>query len=162
MRSRLLRHRAFRLLLAGQTLTMFGDLALILVLGIWAKDLTGSTAIAGSVFLALLAPMLVAPLLGLLVDRFPRRKVLIANDLVTAVALLPLLLVHDAGDVWILFAVGVAYGFSQQVFFAARAALLETMLDDEQLGSANAMLEILRQSLRVCGPAVGAGLFATL
>jgi MFS family permease len=162
MYSRVLEHRSFRLLLAGQTLTMFGDLALVLVLGIWALDLTGSTAIAGSVFLALLAPMLVAPLLGLVVDRFPRRKVLIANDLATALALLPLLLVHDRGDVWILFAVGAAYGISQQVFFAARAALLESMLDDEQLGSANALLEILRQALRVCGPAVGAGLFALL
>ena len=160
MPRRVLDHRPFRLLLAGQTLTMFGDLALVLVLGIWAKELTGSTAIAGSVFLALLAPMLVAPLLGLLVDRFPRRKVLIANDLATALALMPLLLVNDPGDVWLLFVVGAAYGLSQQVFFAARAALLETMLDDEQLGSANAMLEILRQGLRVCGPAVGAGLFA--
>jgi Major Facilitator Superfamily len=160
MQRRILGHRSFRLLLAGQTLTMFGDLALVLVLGIWAKELTGSTAIAGSVFLALLAPMLLAPLLGLIVDRFPRRKVLIANDLATAVALLPLLLIHDRGDVWILFVVGAAYGLSQQVFFAARAALLETMLDDDELGSANALLEILRQALRVCGPAVGAGLFA--
>ena len=141
---------------------MFGDLALILVLGIWAKELTGSTPLAGAVFLAIIAPMLLAPLIGLLVDRFPRRKLLIVNDLVTAVALLPLVLVNDRGDVWILFAVGVAYGLSQQVFFAARSALLESMLDDDQLGPANALLEILRQALRVCGPAVGAGLFAVL
>ncbi|MEA2474355.1 MAG: hypothetical protein QOE06_2270 [Thermoleophilaceae bacterium] len=160
MRRSLLEHRGFRLLLAGQSLTMFGDLALVLVLGIWAKTLTGSTALAGSVFLALLGPMLLAPVVGLMVDRFPRRKILIANDIATALALLPLLLVHDRGDVWILFAVGGAYGLSQQVFFAARTALLESMLDDEQLGPANAVLEILRQGLRICGPAVGAGLFA--
>jgi hypothetical protein len=162
MPRRLLEHRGFRLLLAGQTLTMFGDLALILVLGIWTKELTGSTPLAGAVFLAIIAPMLVAPLVGLLVDRFPRRKVLIANDLATAAALLPLLLVHDRGDVWILFAVAAAYGLSQQVFFAARTALVESMLDDDQLGPANALLEILRQALRICGPAVGAGLFALL
>ena len=160
MSGRLLSHRGFRLLLAGQTLTMFGDLALVLVLGIWAKELTGSTAIAGSVFLALLAPMLLAPLVGLAIDRFPRRKVLILNDLVAAVSLLPLLLVHDARDTWIIFAVATAYGLSQQVFFAARAALLQTMLADDQLGSANAVFESLRQALRVVGPAVGAALFA--
>lgn len=162
MHRRVLEHRPFRLLLAGQTLTMFGDLALVLVLGIWTKELTGSTAIAGSVFLALLLPMLLAPLVGLVVDRFPRRKLLIFNDLATAAALLPLLLVNDRGDVWILFVVAAAYGLSQQVFFAARSALLESMLDDDQLGPANALLEILRQALRVCGPAVGAGLFAVL
>lgn len=162
MRSRLLRHRGFRLLLAGQTLTMFGDIALILVLSIWTKELTGSTPLAGAVFLAIIAPMLVAPFVGLLVDRFPRRKLLIANDLATAVALVPLVLVHGRGDVWIIFAVAAAYGLSQQVFFAARTALLESMLDDDQLGPANALLEVLRQALRVCGPAVGAGLYAVL
>jgi hypothetical protein len=162
MSGRLLTHRGFRLLLAGQTLTMFGDLALLLVLGIWAKELTGSTAIAGSVFFALLAPMLLAPLIGLVIDRFPRRKVLILNDLAAAAALLPLLLVNRPGDAWIIFAVAAAYGLSQQVFFAARSALLQTMLADDQLGSANAVLESLRQALRVVGPAAGAALFAAL
>lgn len=162
MQRRLSDHRGFRLLLAGQTLTMFGDLALVLVLGIWAKELTGSTPLAGCVFLALMAPMLLAPLVGLAVDRFPRRKLLIANDLVTAAALLPLLLVNTRGEVWILFAVAGAYGLSQQVLFAARSALLETMLDDDQLGPANAALEVLRQALRVCAPAAGAALFVTL
>jgi len=160
MPRRLLANSGFRLLLAGQTLTMFGDLALILVLGIWAKDLTGSTEAAGAVFLALLGPMLVAPLVGLVVDRFPRRKVLILNDLAAAAAVLPLLLVHGPGDVWIIFAVAAVYGLSQQVFFAARSALLQTMLDDEELGFANGLLECLRQALRIFGPAAGAGLFA--
>ena len=158
----LLRDRAFRLLLAGQTLTMFGDVALLLVLGIWATQLTGSTSVGGAVFLAVLLPMLVAPLLGMLVDRFPRRKTMIANDLVTALALLPLLLVHSRDGVWIIFVVGAAYGLSQQVFYAARTALLQSMLADDQLGSANAVLEALRQALRVGGPAIGAALFAML
>lgn len=160
MPRRLITNRGFRLLLAGQTLTMFGDLALVLVLGIWAKELTGSTALAGAVFLSLIAPMLLAPLVGLVIDRFPRRKVLILNDLAAAACLLPLLAVQDRGDTWILFAVGAAYGVSQQVFFAARSALLQTMLGDDELGTANAVLESLRQALRVIGPAAGAGLFA--
>src|SRR5438067_7739149 len=95
----LLRYRPFRLLLAGQTLTLLGDLSLILVLGIWAKELTGSVSAGGAVFFALVAPTLLAPLLGCVVDRFPRRQVLIANALATAAALLPLLAVHDRGDV---------------------------------------------------------------
>jgi MFS family permease len=160
MPRRLLENRGFRLLLAGQTLTMFGDLALVLVLGIWAKDLTGSTALAGAVFLALLTPMLLAPFVGLVVDRFPRRKVLILNDLVAAATVLPLLLVNGREDVWIIFAVAAGYGISQQVFFAARSALLQTMLDDEDLGFANGVLECLRQGLRIFGPAAGAGLYA--
>src|SRR5438067_7122558 len=151
----LLGYRPFRVLLAGQTLTLLGDLALILVLGIWAKEITGSVSAGGAVFFALIAPTLLAPLLGCIVDRFPRRRVLIVNDLVTAAGLLPLLAVHGAGTVWIIYAVAAFYGFSQQVFFAARAALLQTMLSDDQLGPANAVLESLRMGLRVAGPVIG-------
>lgn len=162
MTAALLRDSRFRLLLAGQTLTMFGDLALMLVLGIWVKDLTGSTATAGAVFLAVLLPGLVAPLLGLAIDRLPRRRVMIANDLLAAAIVLPLLLVETRGDVWIVFVVAAAFGLSQQVFFAARSALVESMLDDDQLGPANALLESLRQGLRIAGPAAGAAVFAAL
>jgi hypothetical protein len=50
----------FRRLLAGQSLSSFGDTALYLTLGIWAKALTGSNAAAGGVFLALGLPALAA------------------------------------------------------------------------------------------------------
>src|SRR2546423_4478649 len=158
----LLRYRPFRLLLAGQTLTLLGDLALILVLGIWAKELTGSVSAGGAVFFAMIAPTLLAPLLGCVIDRFPRRRVLIVNDLVTAAGLLPLLAVHGEGSVWIIYAVASMYGVSQQIFFAARSALLQTMLRDGDLGPANAVLESLRMGLRTAGPVLGTVLFAAL
>jgi hypothetical protein len=158
----LLRQRPFRILLLGQTLTLFGDLALILVLGVWAKGLTGSVSAGGAVFLAMIAPTLAAPILGCVIDRFPRRRVLIVNDLVTAAGLLPLLAVHGPGTVWIIYAVATFYGFSQQIFFAARSALLQSMLSDAALGPANAVLESLRMGLRVAGPVIGTALFATL
>jgi Major Facilitator Superfamily len=158
----LLRQRSFRVLLAGQTFTLFGDLALILVLGVWAKNLTGSISAGGAAFFAMIAPTLFAPLLGCVVDRFPRRRVLIVNDLVTAAGLLPLLLVRGPETVWIIYAVAAFYGFSQQIFFAARAALLQSMLRDGELGAANAVLESLRMGLRVAGPVIGTALFAAL
>jgi hypothetical protein len=43
----LLAQRDARLFLGGQIVSMFGDWALVLVLGIWAKALTGSSAQAG-------------------------------------------------------------------------------------------------------------------
>ena len=86
----LLRHRDFRLLFIGQTLSMFGDMAMLLVLAMWAKELTGSNAIAGSVFAVLGLPTLLAPLGGVLIDRFRRRTVMIVIDIATAaVVLLP-------------------------------------------------------------------------
>ena len=59
---RVLARRDMRLYLAGQTFSVFGDTALWLALGVWAKELTGSSAAAGMVFFFLAAPQLVSPL----------------------------------------------------------------------------------------------------
>jgi MFS family permease len=138
---------------------MFGDVALFLVLAIWMKDLTGSDAAAGSVFLALILPMVLAPLAAVWIDRFPRRLVMMANDLVTGVVVLALLFVHDRGDAWIIYAVAAGYGVSQQVFFAARSGLLAGWIEADLLGEANGMLETMRSGLRVVGPLCGAALY---
>lgn len=156
----LLRHRDFRLLLAAQTLTMFGDVALVLVLGIWVKDLTDSNGAAGAVFLVYSVPAVIAPLAGPLIDRFPRRRIMIVNDLVTMGIALSLLLVQGKGDAWIIYIVAFLYGGVQIVFFAARSGLLVSMLPADQLPEANGLLESLRHGLRIVGPLAGAGLFA--
>ncbi|MGZ4614874.1 MAG: MFS transporter [Actinomycetes bacterium] len=158
----LLRHRDFRLLMIGQTLSMFGDTAMLLTLGMWAKDLTGSNAVAGSVFVALGLPTLLAPFGGLLIDRFRRRHLMIVVDLVTAVALLGLLAVHDRSDLWVIYAVAAIYGASLVVFQSARSALLHSMLPERALGQANGSLSTVREALRLIGPAAGAGLYAWL
>ena len=147
---RVLARRDMRLYLAGQTLSLFGDTALWLALGIWAKELTGSSAAAGMVMFFLAAPQLLSPLSGLLVDRVRRRPLLIVANLATAAAVLPLLLVHDRGDVWILYAVTAAYGFSFTVLGSGQSALLATLLPDDELADANA-----RPADRPRGPAAG-------
>ena len=92
---RLLAVRDARLLLTGETFSMFGDRAMFLVLGIWAKTLTQSNAAAGLVFFAFVASLsLAAPLGGLVVDRVRRRHAMIATDCTVGAGVLLLLLVH--------------------------------------------------------------------
>jgi len=85
----------FRRLLAGQSLSTFGDTALYLTLGIWAKTLTGSNAAAGAVFLALGIPALFAPAAGHLADRVRRRPLLVWTNALTAGLVLTLLAVRS-------------------------------------------------------------------
>jgi Na+/melibiose symporter-like transporter len=156
---RVLARRDMRLYLLGHTLSVFCDAALWLALGIWAKELTGSSAAAGMVFFFLAAPQLVSPLFGMLVDRVRRRPLLIVANLATAVAVLPLLLVHDRGDVWILYAVTAAYGVSFTVLGAGGSALLATMLPADELADANGVMQTAREGLRLIAPLAGAALF---
>ena len=58
MTRRLLRLRDARLYLVGQSFSLLGDTALWLALGLWAKDLTGSSSAAAMVLFCIAAPQL--------------------------------------------------------------------------------------------------------
>jgi MFS family permease len=154
----LLARRDFRLLFTGLLASMIGDSVMLIVLAIWVKDLTGSNGKAGLTIFFLVAPALVAPLLGWVVDLFRRRPFLIAANLLSAVSLSPLLFVHDAGDVWIIYSVAALYGVSFVVIPAALSGLLKEMLSEDLLVDANGSLQTVRESLRLFGPLLGAGL----
>jgi len=157
---RLLAIRDARLFLVGQTLSLFGDTALYLALGIWVKSLTGSNAAAGLIFFVLALPALVAPAAGLLVDRVRRRPLMIATDLLIGAAVLLLLFVHGREQLWLIYAVAALYGAAGVVFGSAQSALLTVMLPDELLGEGNAALQTVRETVRIVGPLSGAALYA--
>lgn len=150
----------FKRLYVGLSASMFGDALMLIVLSMWVKKLTDSNGAAGLTFLFMTVPALVAPLFGYLVDRVPRRAFLVWANLGTAAAMLPLFLVRDAGDVWIIYAVAFVYGVSFVVVPAALNGLLKQMLAADVLVDANASLAITREALRLVGPLAGAAIFA--
>jgi MFS family permease len=157
---RLFAVRDARIFLAGWSLSSFGDSAMFLVLGIWAKDLTGSNAAAGLVFFVLALPSFLAPIAGLWVDRLRRRPLLVGAYSVEALAVLSLVFVHDRGDLWVLYVVAAVYGACGTVAASARSALMTVVLPRELLGEANAIFQTVREGLRLISPLFGAGLYA--
>jgi MFS family permease len=156
----ILRRTDVRLLLTGQSLSMFGDWMMIIVLGIWTKVLTGSNGAAGFVFFLFALAGVISPLGGLVVDRMRKRPLMIGTHLALAGVMLLLLFVHDRGDVWLLYLVTTLYGLGGDVFASARQSMLKAMLPDELLGDANGALQSLREGMRLVAPLAGAGLFA--
>ena len=125
---KLLRIRDARVFLLGWGLSMFGDSAMFLVLGIWAKDLTHSNAAAGLVFFVLALPSLFSPLAGLVVDRSRKRPLLIGINCFMGTAILALLFVHGRGDLWLIYVIAGLYGASGSALYSARSAFLTIML----------------------------------
>ena len=158
----LLADRNTRLLIAGQSLSAFGDWAMLIVLAVWMRTLTGSNALAGLTFFVFAAGSLLAPLGGLLADRMRRLPLMIVADCVLGALVLLLLLVHDRSDAWLIYAIAFLYGAIGTVFFPARAALLKTMLQEELLATANGALTATREGLRIIAPLAGAGLYTWL
>ncbi len=143
----------FKRLYLGLTASMLGDSLMLIVLSMWVKQLTGSNGAAGLTFLWLTIPALMAPLFGYVVDRVPRRAFLVGVNLGSALAMMPLLLVRDASDVWIIYTVAFLYGVSFVVMPAALNGLLKDMLREEVLVEANASLSVTREALRLVGRA---------
>lgn len=102
---------------------MIGDSVMLIVVAIWVKSLTGSNGAAGLTFFFMALPSLAAPVAGMFVDRAKRRTVLIWGNLASALAMAPLLLVHDARRVWVIYLVAVLYGISWAVLPAALSGL---------------------------------------
>jgi MFS family permease len=156
----LLAHRNARLYLSGQVMSLLGDGALWLAMGIWIKVLTGSSSAAGLSFFALALGSLCGPLGGMLADKMRRRPLLIATNLATAGLVLLLLLVRDRDQVWLIYAVMFGYGVSGSILGPAQTALVQAIVPAELLGEANGVLQTAQQGLRLVTPLAGAGLFA--
>ncbi|QDY06693.1 MFS transporter [Micromonospora sp. HM134] len=154
------RDARFRRLYVGDALSGFGDTALLLALGIWVKDLTGSNSAAGAVFLAMGLPVLFAPLAGRQIDRVRRKPLLMATNAIAGLAVLALLLVRTAEHTWIIYGVAIVHGCVATVLMAGRNALLKDLLPDSDLGSANAAFGTLFGFTRILAPLVGSGIYA--
>ena len=153
------RQQGFSRLFAGQSTSMLGDSVMLLVLSMWVKTLTGSNGAAGLTFFWMMIPSLLAPLYGMYIDRIRRKPLLVWGNVVSALMVLPLLTVHEAGDVWVIYAVAFLYGISFVVLPAALNGLLKEMVPADLLVEANSSLQTTKEGFRLIGPLAGAALF---
>lgn len=152
-------NRDYKLYFFGSALSELGDTAMFLALGIWAAELGRSPTAGGLVFFALAAPSLAAPFYGIIVDRFPRRSVLLVAQLISASAVLFLLAIHGPPDLWIIYVVAAVYGAANITSSAGRSALIGQLFESDALSQANAALRTSQDLIRLCSPLLGAQLF---
>jgi MFS family permease len=158
----LLRNRNFTLLWVGGLISLMGDWALGVALPIYIYRLTGSPLAISATILAELVPVLaLSSVAGVFVDRWNRRYTVIGANVLQAAGLLPLLLVHSAGLVWIVYVVAATQSIVQQFVMPATNALLPAVVAEDDLVAANALSSIRSSTARLVGPAVG-GALATL
>jgi predicted MFS family arabinose efflux permease len=159
---RLLRIRNARIFLFGNVVSTLGDSSLWFAMGIWMKELTGSSAWAGLVFFCYIAGNLFSPLGGALADRFPRRPLLVVANLLSAAIVLPIALVHGRGDIWIVYVVIFLYGVTGSVIGATQTVLVPALVPPGLLAEANGAQQTLNQGLQLVTPLIGAGLFTVV
>ncbi|MEU2348669.1 MFS transporter [Modestobacter sp. NPDC049651] len=153
---------AFRRLWTAAVVSDAGDWLMFIALPLVVLRLTGSALGTSLAFvLELVPPVVLAPVAGRLVDRLPRRRVLVAALLVQAAALLPLLAVHDRSDLPVLYGVIVVLATCSAVVEPAKNAALPTLVGPGRVVSANALVGLGNDLGRIVGGPLGGLLLAT-
>jgi MFS family permease len=159
-----LRHRDFRLLWTGMSVSLVGDGVLLVALAWQTYALSNAPAAMSAVGVALSVPQVALLLLGGVVsDRFDRRLVMLASDLIRAACLLLLALLAISGTLvlWHLFALAAVYGGASGFFGPAFDAVVPELVPGRDLVQANALDQFVRPAaMHIAGPAVGGGLIA--
>jgi MFS family permease len=148
----LLRHRPFRLLWTAQVISNVGDAMTSLALLLTAQRLTGSTAAVAATAIAIALPQLVFGLAaGVMADRWSRRRVMIASDLLRAALVLGFLAVTTVDLLWLLLALAFTQSAVGAFFNPARAAFVPEIVPADRLLGANAVSETSRVIAGVAG-----------
>lgn len=152
----------FRNLWLGQIVSLLGDWFNLIGSATLIATLTGSgVAISGLFVVRMLAPFLISPVAGVVTDRYDRRTILIAADLLRAGIVLCFLLVQDASTVWLLYVLTALQLAVSGFFDPAKNAILPDVVAPKQLGAANALVSATWSMMLAFGAALG-GLVAGL
>ena len=153
-------NRNFRFLWFGQIVSLLGDWFNLVAAAALIGLLTQSGLAVGSLFVVrMLAPFVVSPIAGVVADRYNRKYILIAADLVRATVVLGFLLVRDAGDVWMLYTLTAAQMALSGFFDPAHTSILPDLANKRELGAMNAISSATWSVMLALGAALG-GLFS--
>ncbi len=160
---RALRNRPFARVWSGQAISQIGDRVFQIALAWWVLEETGSAVAMGTVFIFSTLPLLLFLLIGgVLVDRFPRLRLMIFSDLVRAgvVGLFAILAYRGALALWHVYLLSLISGFVEAFFQPAYRALVPEITPQTDLPSANSLTSLSSQVAGILGPAAGAGIVA--
>lgn len=154
---------AYRKLFSAQIVALLGTGLLTVALGLLAFDLAGGEAgavLGTALTIKMLAYVFVAPLMAALVERLPKKAVLVGADLIRAAIALMLPMVDQA---WQIYALVFVLQSASATFTPAFQALIPVVLPDERHYTRALSLSRLAYDLEsLVSPALAAALLTVL
>ena len=149
----------FRRYVSGQALSLIGTWVETVAQGLLVLRLTHSGVLLGLVTATRYAPvLLLSPYAGLLVDRYPKRRVLLITQLGLGLVSLILGLAVLSGEIqlWQVFVLGAAFGTFSAADNPARQAFVSEVVGPALVRSAVTLNSTLVNIARVLGPTIAA------
>jgi len=162
---RALRHRNFQLFFSGQLISLIGTWMDNVAEAWLVYRLTGSSLLLGTVAFAGQIPVfLLAPIGGMVADRWNRQRVVIATQAISMVlaGILAALTLTRRVTVWEVVVLASLMGAVNAFDIPARQAFLVDMVGREDLMNAIALNSSMFNGARVIGPAIAGILVASI
>lgn len=154
--------RDFTLMVIGQIISLFGNAILRFSLSLHVLSLTGSAAVFGSILaLAMVPTVLLSPLGGVLADRLPRQRIMVALDFLTCGLILCFdLFFARSGSLGAITAFLILLSLIQAVYQPSVQASIPSLAAEEALMAANGVVVQVQALSGLLGPILGGVLYA--
>lgn len=160
-----LKKRDYRLLFAGQAISHIGDQFHLIALPLLVLSLTQDPVQLGLVLAVAGIPRAALMLMGgAWADRHSPRTIMLVSDVLRfgLTALLAAAILTGTAQMWMVYALALAFGVVSGFFMPAAESAIPRLLDDEQLESGNALIMGVNQLGSFVGPAAAGLLIAAL
>jgi DHA3 family macrolide efflux protein-like MFS transporter len=153
----MLKNRNFVLLWIAQCISSAGDsftfLALTIKINDFYTDAGESARALGIVLIAFALPQLAVGLFaGTLVDRWDRRRIMIASDVIRAMIIPAFIFIRTPADLTFACVIAFLASTFSVFFYPARTALLPAIVSEEELMTANGWMQMGNTIARLTGP----------
>ncbi len=162
-----LRHPDYSRLWLGQLVSNIGTAISALALLFYAYDLTGSTmAMAVLAMVEVLPVVVFAGFIGVYVDRWNRKRIMIASDIIRAAAIILIpVTIHFPSFIppiyWV-YLLTLIHATANAWFFPARSASIPNLVEGDELVAASSLSQMTFQVVQLVVPPLGGILIALL
>ena len=156
---RVLSNPRFRRLWYSQFVSGIGDWLVIGFLMPLVAELSGNSsfAIAGILIAKIIPALVFGSVIGVFVDRFDRRRTMIACDLIRAVLTFGLLVTNS---LWVIYLVVMLMEMASMLFYPAKNALIPVLVEPDDLTAANGLSYTTQQASMLVGLSMSGAILA--
>ena len=152
----------FTLVILGQIISLFGNAAIRFALPLYLLNLTGSSALYGTVTACAFIPsILLSPIGGMVADRVNKRNIMVILDFFTAAVILAFTLLMQRGNLILLLTVTLMILFGiAGAYQPAVQASIPALVQQDQFMVANAVINTISSLASLAGPVFGGLLYS--
>src|SRR5581483_7189865 len=145
-------NRNYRCTWLGQVVSEIGDYFNNIAVFSLVMQTSGSGLVVSGVMLARAIPAVVAgPIAGVVLDRFDRKRIMIASDLIRAVVAIAFIATIHQPRPWLLYLLSGVLMFASPFFTSGRAAILPTIASPKELHTANSLTQTTQWATLTAG-----------